>query len=234
MKTSRSVGPPASLLYFVSHLAAEQVKVVLTGEGSDELFAGYGRYRFYMLNRRWMEAYRHVPRRDARLGALADRRIQPAFRKHPAQAAAFRAGARRESRSRSTSIISIAAFSSAEQQSLLTRGAPHAGIYDSYLRYWNAEPQAPLLSRMLYADQKTYLVELLMKQDQMSMACSLESRVPFLDHLFVEFAAGVPGSHEASRRRGQIHSEARRREICFRTKLSIARRWASPRRCANG
>jgi asparagine synthase (glutamine-hydrolysing) len=45
---------------------------------------------------------------------------------------------------------------------------------------------------MLYADQKTYLVELLMKQDQMSMACSIESRVPFLDHQFVEFAAGVP------------------------------------------
>ena len=42
---------------------------------------------------------------------------------------------------------------------------------------------------MLYADQKTYLVELLMKQDQMSMACSIESRVPFLDHKFVEFAA---------------------------------------------
>ena len=45
---------------------------------------------------------------------------------------------------------------------------------------------------MLYADQKTYLVELLMKQDQMSMANSIESRVPFLDHTFVEFAASVP------------------------------------------
>jgi asparagine synthase (glutamine-hydrolysing) len=45
---------------------------------------------------------------------------------------------------------------------------------------------------MLYADQKTYLVELLMKQDQMSMACSIESRVPFLDHTFVEFATGIP------------------------------------------
>ena len=45
---------------------------------------------------------------------------------------------------------------------------------------------------LLYADQKTYLVELLMKQDQMSMACSIESRVPFLDHPLVEFAAQVP------------------------------------------
>jgi asparagine synthase (glutamine-hydrolysing) len=45
---------------------------------------------------------------------------------------------------------------------------------------------------MLAADQQTYLVELLMKQDQMSMASSIESRVPFLDHTFVEFAATVP------------------------------------------
>ena len=84
------------------------------------------------------------------------------------------------------------AFSRAEQRRLLAPGAPHEGTYDSFLHYWNAEPQSPLLSRMLYADQKTYLVELLMKQDQMSMTCSLESRVPFLDHLLVEFAAGVP------------------------------------------
>ncbi len=45
---------------------------------------------------------------------------------------------------------------------------------------------------MLYADQKTYLVELLMKQDRMSMACSIESRVPFLDHQFLEFAMSIP------------------------------------------
>jgi asparagine synthase (glutamine-hydrolysing) len=48
------------------------------------------------------------------------------------------------------------------------------------------------LDRLLYADIKTYLVELLMKQDQMSMAASIESRVPFLDHKLVEFAATLP------------------------------------------
>ena len=46
--------------------------------------------------------------------------------------------------------------------------------------------------RMLYADQKTYLVELLMKQDQMSMASSIESRVPLLDHQFVSSSTRVP------------------------------------------
>jgi asparagine synthase (glutamine-hydrolysing) len=45
---------------------------------------------------------------------------------------------------------------------------------------------------MLYADTKTYLQELLMKQDQMSMAASIESRVPFLDHKLVEFTARLP------------------------------------------
>ena len=49
-----------------------------------------------------------------------------------------------------------------------------------------------MLGRLLYTDVKTYLVELLMKQDQMSMSTSIESRVPFLDHVLVEFAARLP------------------------------------------
>jgi len=49
--------PSSVSLYFVSKLASEQVKVVLTGEGSDELFAGYGRYRFYQWNTKWLQKY---------------------------------------------------------------------------------------------------------------------------------------------------------------------------------
>jgi asparagine synthase (glutamine-hydrolysing) len=82
------------------------------------------------------------------------------------------------------------AFSRSEQGRLLS--SPPTGIYRNYLRYWDSRPTATWTDRMLYADQKTYLVELLMKQDQMSMACSIESRVPFLDHTFVEFAARIP------------------------------------------
>src|SRR6185295_3835193 len=55
-----------------------------------------------------------------------------------------------------------------------------------------------LLDRLLYTDIKTYLVELLMKQDQMSMATSIESRVPFLDHVLVEFAAQLPDEWKLS------------------------------------
>ena len=53
--------PSSVSLYFVSKLAAEQVKVVLTGEGSDELFGGYERYRWNLLNQRGAAAYRRVP-----------------------------------------------------------------------------------------------------------------------------------------------------------------------------
>ena len=53
-------------------------------------------------------------------------------------------------------------------------------------------PPGDLLQRLLYTDIKTYLVELLMKQDNMSMAASIESRVPFLDHVLVEWATRVP------------------------------------------
>ncbi len=84
------------------------------------------------------------------------------------------------------------AFSEAEQRGLLNNAPPAGTAYRNFLTYWNGGRGRSALSQMLYADQKTYLVELLMKQDQMSMATSIESRVPFLDHHFVEFAARVP------------------------------------------
>ena len=82
------------------------------------------------------------------------------------------------------------AFSEQAQRDLLTH--PAGSPYGSYLAYWQKAERAQPLQRLLYADQKTYLVELLMKQDQMSMACSIESRVPLLDHTFVEFASRIP------------------------------------------
>ncbi len=66
--------------------------------------------------------------------------------------------------------------------------------YRRALEYIGDSDAASLLDQMLAADMKTYLHELLMKQDQMSMAASIESRVPFLDHKLVEFAAALPTS----------------------------------------
>jgi asparagine synthase (glutamine-hydrolysing) len=84
------------------------------------------------------------------------------------------------------------AFAEDEQKGLTKRSYPAGSAYTEYMQYRAKRAGADPLSRLLYADQKTYLVELLMKQDQMSMACSIESRVPFLDHPLVEFAAQVP------------------------------------------
>ena len=88
-----------------------------------------------------------------------------------------------------------AAFSEMEQASLVTeemRAAP-GQEYGDVLNFWE-KSSGSLLERLLYTDIKTYLVELCMKQDQMSMAASVESRVPFLDHVLVEFALNIPAS----------------------------------------
>ena len=100
----------------------------------------------------------------------------------------FSAGKTRSSRSTST----ITTAPSPWPTRIDCSHPPPGAVYGNFLRRWNSRPEASPLHRMLYADQKTYLVELLMKQDQMSMAASIESRVPFLDHQFVEFAMRIP------------------------------------------
>jgi asparagine synthase (glutamine-hydrolysing) len=181
--------PSSVSLHFVSELASRQVKVVLTGEGSDELFAGYHRYKHFLFNQRWLPYYKAVP------GPL-----RRALRAHVSTTALISASLRRKVQHTfvglGETVESLlldnfySAFSAEAQAKLLRRGA--ANPYATYMRYWNAAAGAPPLQRLLYADQKTYLVELLMKQDQMSMSTSIESRVPLLDHTFVEFAARIP------------------------------------------
>lgn len=183
-------------LYFVARLAREHVKVVLTGEGSDETLAGYERYAFTLLNARLDPVYRAITPSSARgwlrdhigtsekLGAKLARRLRHTF--------LGRDGASLESLYFDNF---YSAFSSADQQSLLT---PQALLnmenpYGSTLAYWQ-DSSGDLVHKMLYTDIKTYLHELLMKQDQMSMAASIESRVPFLDHKLVEFTASIPRS----------------------------------------
>jgi asparagine synthase (glutamine-hydrolysing) len=186
--------PSSVPLNFVSRLAADHVKVVLTGEGSDETLAGYGRYRTTLLNlgigkewERW--GGRHL-RRPARgmidalpRGWRTRRRLARTFLYLPADLT-------------SLYFDNFAVFSRARQSTLLS-GSVRERIgdldpYSALQRYMNVYPTASLLNHLLYADTKTYLHELLMKQDQMSMAASIESRVPFLDHPLMEFAARMP------------------------------------------
>jgi asparagine synthase (glutamine-hydrolysing) len=187
-------------LYFVSALARRHVTVVLTGEGSDELLAGYGKYLRAAWNWRAGAVYerlipapvRHaiatgvVPRIPATLGRYA-RRSFLAIDRSPA--AMF--------------FDNFAAIRLADQHTLLAAdlraSVTREHAYGSSLGYFShPDRTSTLLDRLLYADVKTYLVELLMKQDQMSMATSVESRVPFLDHELVEFAAGLPDQWKLS------------------------------------
>ena len=180
-------------LYFVSELASRHVKVVLTGEGSDELLAGYGKYPRALVNWRAGAAYAAVP--DAVRGWVANSVV-------PRLPGKFARYARRSfmAMPRTPEAMFFDNFASiglARQAALLAPAvAAHANAERAYgaSREYFDRPngRSTTLDRLLYTDLKTYLVELLMKQDQMSMAASIESRVPFLDHHLVEFAAGLP------------------------------------------
>jgi asparagine synthase (glutamine-hydrolysing) len=183
--------PSSVPLYFVSKLAREHVKVVLTGEGADELFLGYNRYRVAAWNARLGRPYWAVvpprARRQVRHGVAA---LPSSIRR-----VAGRSFLAAEPGPRDLFCDSFAVFPQAWQARLLPPTAhyrdPFAAALDSY-----EDGAGGMLERMSHADVHTYLVELLMKQDQMSMAASVESRVPFLDHLLVEYAAGIPARHK--------------------------------------
>jgi asparagine synthase (glutamine-hydrolysing) len=170
--------PSSVPLYFVSKLAAQHVKVVLTGEGSDEMFAGYERYRWLDVNQRWAGCY-------ALLSGPTRRAVRAWITTSPLL------GAKLRRKLRHTVLGRDPGFESLFLENFYCAFEKGANCGD-YMRYWNARPKTSPLARTLYADQQTYLVELLMKQDRMSMAASIESRVPFLDHTFVEFAARIP------------------------------------------
>jgi asparagine synthase (glutamine-hydrolysing) len=186
--------PSSIALNFVSQLAATRAKVVLTGEGSDETLAGYNRYRVTLLNlalgRRYEQAVPAPMRRAVRsaLEALpatwrTRRRLLRTSLGLPAQFEALY-------------LDNFAVFSRAAQADLLqpdlAAALGHADPYAAMRAPFDRWSHATLLDRLLYADMKTYLQELLMKQDQMSMAASIESRVPFLDHPLVEWAMHLP------------------------------------------
>lgn len=185
--------PSSVALYFVSRLASEHVKVVLTGEGSDELLAGYQRYYKTIYNlklgaqyNRWTSESmrRGVRSMVERMGGVKGRKLRRTFLSLPLDI-------------ESIYFDNFSVFSRAMQQNLLTgetrERARHIDPYKEALAFLGAgKPESRSLNRWLYADIKTYLHELLMKQDQMSMAASIESRVPFLDHHLVEFSMRLP------------------------------------------
>ena len=186
--------PSSVALYFVSALAERHVKVVLTGEGSDELLAGYGRYRKTIANLALGQRYhRSVPER---LREAIRKRIEGLPIHSRTRQKLARTFLCLPAEIESIYFDNFAVFPRTMQQELLTAHAKEAvGMLDPYaeIRRLVGKTEAQsLLHKLLYADIKTYLHELLMKQDQMSMAASIESRVPFLDYKLVEFTARLP------------------------------------------
>ena len=188
--------PSSVALYHVAELARERVKVVLTGEGSDELYAGYSRYWATLFNLRWGSLYEKIAPRWFRekivqsmlwkwpLPLNVKKKISHTFLNHSM---------------RPEEIVFDnfhAIFPQRMHEGLFSSDfyaeVKDVDLYRDVLGLYQSRGGDNDLDRLLYVDQKTYLVELLMKQDRMSMAASIESRVPFLDHEMVEFAARVP------------------------------------------
>ncbi|MCZ6636133.1 MAG: asparagine synthase (glutamine-hydrolyzing) [bacterium] len=179
--------------YLVSQLARQDVKVVLSGDGGDELFGGYRTYKAYRI----AQVYRKVP-------GIVRRGIRELVQALPAsekdfdlvfQAKKFTAGV--EAAPEIANTLWWGAYGEDLKSQLLSDDVkaslatyePFAPIFE-HLKTCSA-PDA--LDRIFYLDLKLYLQDgLLVKVDRASMANSLEVRLPFLDHPFVEFATGIP------------------------------------------
>jgi asparagine synthase (glutamine-hydrolysing) len=189
------IAHPSSVpLYFVSDLAADRVKVALTGEGSDELLAGYNKYRVAIYNLLLGRGYERLT--SARLRGLVRNQIGRLNGASRARRVLQRTFLFMPAEIKDLYFDNFAVYSPARQRRLFTAEAYERmrdrDPYRAHLSYIEQSGAETLLDKLLAADLKTYLHELLMKQDQMSMAASIESRVPFLDHKLVEFAARLP------------------------------------------
>ena len=225
------VWPSSVALYFVARLAREKVTVVLTGEGSDETLAGYTRYAWTLLNARMDRTYRAVTTEGLR--RLVRRASQAGPLSAPLHRKLEHTFLVRDGNSWPSFYYDnfFSAFPAAEQVELLTPDAlATAGdAYAGSMAAWD-RTHGDLLHRLLYADINSYLIELLMKQDQMSMAASIESRVPFLDHELVEFTARIPAQYSIEGMAGkfilkQAVEDLLPRSIVYRKKMGFPTPW---------
>ena len=180
----------APAFYFVSQLASRHVKVALTGQGADEPWAGYHRYRGVKLSALYSRLPPYISRQVARIVGATPLPMERLKRGVVALG----------ERDLLTRFVKIYSFFSAEMKADLYKGAlkdwfdsdpfrPRAAISQLQSEVCHLDP----LSQMLYIDTRTSLPDdLLMVGDKTSMANSLEVRVPFLDRRLVEFIESLP------------------------------------------
>lgn len=171
--------------YLVSALAAGKVKVALSGDGGDEILAGY---RWYD---RWLRAESLVM---GRFLNIVGRTIGKTGR-GKLEAIGFLGQGSLEALSRIAFLRG--GFSSALKRAILSKPVIElVGDYDEmwYLRsFWIGDDRIDPITKLQYLDLHTYLPDkMLTKVDRASMANSLEIRVPFLDHRLVEYTLGLP------------------------------------------
>ena len=190
------MGDYASLpTYYVAKLAREHVTVVLTGEGSDELFAGYPHYVRYFDDER-----ARIFQSGLRSPFLS-RLLTKTARAWPFDSHRFMRSLNRISQDGlkgSYPGIYCVFDKTFRKQLYLEGGLPAASSSMGQKcvdRYLKSSEISSIIDRMLLVDTKLYLAEdLLMKVDKSTMINSLEARVPFLDHTLVEWAAKLPAS----------------------------------------
>jgi len=173
--------PPAIPLYCLSELASQKVTVALSGEGADEIFGGYPTYSRMLL----FDHLNRLPLTGAAGRAFA--RWAPAgkLRKNGAML-----GQPLESRYRTALIFSVEEIGRLRPGELMNDD-PYGALDRVHSRCKHLDS----LGRMSYIDLNTWMPsDLFLKADRLSMAYSLELRVPFLDHKLVEFAATLPVS----------------------------------------
>ena len=176
--------------YIVSKLAREHVKVVLSGDGGDELFAGYTRY---VIDRR-RGGFERLPR------FVREGLMQPAARllPHGARGRNFIHDVAYDGLERYLESISV--FTRLSKSELYTEefrrlAGDESQAPAAFRATADAAPSSDALDRLLYLDSKTYLPgDILTKVDRMSMAASLEARTPLLDHKLIEFVGRIPSS----------------------------------------
>lgn len=177
--------PNSVQIHAISQLAREHVTVVLTGEGADELFWGYPRYLIPRLRRYWRAIPGLVQRNAVRVAlGLGDHRLVK-LHTYAGQT------------ERHTVLMNACAGNPDSTMSLFPEAKQGISAYRNML-YDRVPMTHDPIARLAYLDQQTYLVSILNRQDKMSMATSIESRVPFLDTRMVRFANSLPGAYKSN------------------------------------
>lgn len=189
-----SAGPGVFPQYFVSKLASRHVKVILGGQGGDELFGGYARYLVAYLEQCLKGAILET-NEEGKFVVTLDSIIPnlPVLREYtPLLQSFFKSGLFEDMDRRYFQLINRSPNSAQYySEDLLSIGHTYDS-FETFCEIFNAPDTKSYINKMTYFDMKTLLPALLHVEDRTSMSFSLESRVPLLDHRIVELMATIP------------------------------------------